>query len=60
MHENGGTSHLQYHLLKVEIKSNNVMIDGKNTFYKPVNNDIKTYESIRKIVKEMITQLVLC
>ena len=36
------------------------MIDGKNAFYKPVNNDIKTYESIRKIVKEMIWQLVLC
>ena len=44
----------------MEIKGNNVMIDGKNAFYKPVNNDIKTYESIRKIVKEMITHLAFC
>ena len=25
------------------------MIDGKNDFDQPINNDVKTYENIRKI-----------
>ena len=25
------------------------MIDGKNIFYQPINNDFKTYGNIRKI-----------
>ena len=39
------------------------MIDGKNLFDQPINNDLKTYENIFKkllLVKEMITQLVVC
>ena len=39
------------------------MIDGKNLFDQPINNDLKTYENIFKkllLVKEMITQLVAC
>ena len=32
----------------VEIKDYNVIIDGKNCFDQPINNMIKTYESIRK------------
>ena len=38
------------------------MIDGKNLFDQPINNDLKTYENIFKkllLVKEMITQLVV-
>ena len=48
--ENGRTSHSEYYLPKVEIKDYNVKIDGKNFFDQPINNDTKTYESIRKTV----------
>ena len=47
--ENGRTSHSEYHLPKVEIKDYNVEIDVKDVFDQPINNDIKTYENIRKI-----------
>ena len=38
-----------YYLPKVEIKDYSVMIDGKNLFDQPTNNNLKTYENIRKI-----------
>ena len=41
--ENCRTLHTEYDLSKVEIKYHNFKID------QPVNNDIKTYENIRKI-----------
>ena len=44
-----GRSHSSYYLPKVEKKDYNVMIDGKNFFNQPINNDFKTYENIRKI-----------
>ena len=47
--ENDRTSHSTYYLPKVEIKDYNVMIDGKNFFDQPINNNLKTYENIRKI-----------
>ena len=47
--ENDRTSHSECCLLKVEIKSYNVKIDGKNIFDEPINDDTKTYENIRKI-----------
>ena len=47
--ENGRTSHSEYYLPKVEIKDCDVKIDGRNFFDQPMNNDIKTYENIRKI-----------
>ena len=47
--ENGRTSHSTYYLPKVEIKDYNVMIDGRNFFYQPINGMNKTYENIRKI-----------
>ena len=47
--ENGRTSHSEYCLPKVEIKDYNAKIDHKNFFDQPINNDIKTYENIRKI-----------
>ena len=44
-----------------------VTIDGKNVFDQPINNNLKTYENIRKTATgpgddytEMITQLVVC
>ena len=47
--ENARTSHSEYYLPKVEIKDDNIKIDGKNFNDQPINNDIKTYENIRKI-----------
>ena len=41
--------HSSYYLSKVEIKDYNILIDGKNIFDQPINNDFKTYENIRKI-----------
>ena len=46
--ENGRTSHSEYYLPKVEIKDYNVQIYSKNFFDQPINNDIKTFENIRK------------
>ena len=43
------TSNKRYYLPNVEIKDYNAMIDGKNFFDQPVNNDKVTYENIRKI-----------
>ena len=59
--ENGRTSHPEFYLPNVEIKDCNVMIDGKNFFDQPINNNFKTYKNIRKMqqVDEMITQLVI-
>ena len=47
--ENDRTSHSNYYLPKVEKKDDNVKIDGRNLFDQPINNDIKTYDKIRKI-----------
>ena len=46
--ENDRTSHSTYYLPKVEIKDYNVMIDVKNFFDRPINNNLKTYENIRR------------
>ena len=46
--EDDRRSHSNYYLPKVEVKDYNVMIDGKNLFDQPKNNDIKTYENITK------------
>ena len=42
--------HTAYYLPKVEIKDCNDMIDGRNFFDPPINNNIKTYENTIKIV----------
>ena len=44
--KNGRTSHSNYYLPKVEMEDYNLMIDGKNFFDQPINNDYKTYENI--------------
>ena len=33
----------------MDIKDYNVMIDGRNFFFRPIKNDLKTYYNIRKI-----------
>ena len=47
--ENNRRSYSNYYLPKVEVKDYNIMINGKNFFDKPINNDFKTNENIRKI-----------
>ena len=47
--QNDRTSHLEYNLPKVKIKDYNVNIDERKFFDLPINNDIKTYENVRKI-----------
>ena len=44
--KNGRTSHSNYYLPKVEMEDYNLMIDGKNFFDQPINNDYKTNENI--------------
>ena len=44
------TLHSECYLPKVEIRYYNVKIEGRNIFDQPMNNNIKTYENIRKIV----------
>ena len=39
----------RYYISNVEIKDQNVIIDGKNFFDQPVKNDKVAYENIRKI-----------
>ena len=43
------TSDDQYHLLTLEIKDYNIMINGENFFDQPNKNNKITYENIRKI-----------
>ena len=38
------TSNKRYYLPNVEIKDNNVMIDGKNVFDQSTNSDLKTWK----------------
>ena len=42
--ENGGSSHSEYYLPKVEMQEYNGKIDSKNVFNQPINNDIKKYK----------------
>ena len=46
--ENDRTSHSNYYLPKVKIKDYNVKIDGRIFFDQTINNNIKTYEKVRK------------
>ena len=39
----------QYYIRTVEIKDYNIMVNGRNFFDKPIKNDLKTYDNIRKI-----------
>ena len=47
--ENDRTAHTGYYLPRVEINDWNVQIDSKILFDQPINNDIKTYQNIKKI-----------
>ena len=49
-------SYKNYFLPTMEIKDYNVIIDWRNIFDQPIRNNITTYESIKKMDKEMITQ----
>ena len=47
--DNHRTTHDRYYLLNVEIKDDNIMINGENFFDQPIKNNKVTYENIRKI-----------
>ena len=47
--ENDRTAHTGYYLPRVEINDWNVQIDSKILSDQPINNDIKTYQNIKKI-----------
>ena len=47
--DDGWESHKQNYFATVEIKDYNVMIDGRDSFDRPIKNDVKTYDNIRKI-----------
>ena len=39
---------MRYFLPTVEIKDNNIMIDGQTFFDQPVKNNLRTYDNIKK------------
>ena len=41
-------SHTKYFLPRVNITNYNVLIDGKNIYYQPINDLVKQYDEIRK------------
>ena len=45
----GRISYTRYYLPPVEIKNNNVVIDGQNFFDQPVKNILITYDNIQNI-----------
>ena len=42
-------SHRKYFLLRVDMTNYNVLIDGRNFYDQPINDQIKKYDEIRKI-----------
>ena len=48
--DDGRKSYKQYYLSTINIKDYNVVRDRSNFFDKPIRNDLKTYDNIRKIV----------
>ena len=42
-------SHRKYFLPRVDITNSNVLIDGKNFYDQPINDQIKKYDEIRKL-----------
>ena len=42
-------SHRKYFLSRVNITNYNVLIDGRNFYDQPINDQIKKYDEIRKI-----------
>ena len=45
----GRESHRKYFLARVDITNYNVLIDGRNFYDQPINDQIKKYDEIRKI-----------
>ena len=51
-------SHRKYFLPRVDITNYNILIDGRNFYDQPINDQIRKYDEI--ITREIITQLVVC
>ena len=41
-------THTKYFLPRVNVTNYNVVIDGRNIYYKPINDLVKQYDEIRK------------
>ena len=57
--EENRTSFSKYYTPKVEIKDFNVLIDGKSFFDVPVKNKEEAYKKLLRLVKIVITQVVI-
>ena len=57
--ENVRTSRSEYHLPKVETKDYNVKIDDRNFSDQSINNNIKTYEDVRKIATKNYVMIAM-
>ena len=55
-------THKRYFLPRIEIKNYNIEIDVRNFFDQPINDLIKQYDEVRKVLKNkvMITHLFVC
>ena len=55
-------SHTKYFLPRVNINNYDVLIDGRNVYDQPINDQIKQYARLEKLQqdKEMITQQDVC
>ena len=58
----GRDSYRKYFLPRVNITNYNVLIDGRNFYDQPINDQIKKYDEVRKITtgQGMITQQDVC
>ena len=45
-------SYRKYFLLRIDITNYNVLIDGRNFYDQPINDQIRKYDEIRKIATE--------
>ena len=54
--DDGRESCKKHYLSTVEIKDYNITIDGRNFFNKPIKNDLKTYDNIRKIATGQVKE----
>ena len=48
-----------FHFPKIEMKDDNVMIDGRNFLDQQAKNDLRIYDKKLYLVKEMFSQLAV-
>ena len=53
-------SHRKYFLARVNITHYNILIDSRNFYDQPINDQIKNYDEIRKIAREKLVYTTGC